>query len=115
VLRAWISLTVTTVRKLPYLDNFKKHLDFNLFRDSLVQHDNYDVTIAILPAQPKLVLVYRPRKDERLSLPRQQQQSAQDCCAVHIVALLFAVPTVMPHWASGCMQLAHGCCPERRN
>jgi len=41
-----------------------------------------------LPTQPKLVLIYRPRRDEMLS-----KKSIQDRCT--------------PHWASECTEHVH--------
>jgi len=46
-----------------------------------------------LPIQPKLVLIYRPRRDERLS-----KKSIQDRCT--------------PHWASECTEQVHRYYPK---
>ena len=67
-----------------------------------------------LPSQPKLVLIYRPRRDGRLSWPGQPERwvNSRPRTAMQYLSRLLTGQSITPHWASRCMQPAQSCCPE---
>ena len=69
-----------------------------------------------LPSQPKLVLIYRPRRDGRLSWPGQPERwvNSRPRTATQCLSRLLTGQSITPHWASTCRctQPAQRCCPE---
>jgi len=64
-------------------------------------------TFTALPSQPKLVLIYRYRRDGRLSWPihrtvSRPKQNSMSSTIIWRISQLLTVQTVKPHWTSGC-------------